>query len=97
RTQLCLRKRVHGSFTLYVTPAVSCGAVFGPLSRYAQMRRVPRTLVLTRLVNRNDPGLTYVRSRVLVYERAFSSDEVDAHRVDAFCDHTWTACCGPSE
>src|SRR5712692_7425259 len=98
REQLVRRKRVHfGSFTTYVAPAVSCGEVFGPLSRYAQMRRGPRARAFTCWVNRNGPGLTYVRSRVLLYLRAFSSDEVAAHRVDAFCDHTWTAWRGPSE
>ena len=48
------------------------------------MRRLPRTLAVTCWVNWNGPGLTNFPNRRVLYERATSRAEVEAHRVHGY-------------
>src|SRR5436190_11710602 len=61
------------------------------------MRRLPKRLAFTCWVNWNGPGLTNVPNRRLLYERAISCAEVEAHRVHVLCEYTRTRWRGPSE
>src|SRR2546421_1212340 len=59
------------------------------------MRRLPRTLAVTCWVNWNGPGLTNFPNRRVLYERATSRAEVEAHRVHVLCEYTRTRWLGP--